>query len=326
MGKTMLAGVSGENGLHLAEVPVPVPAEGQVLVRVRAAGMNRADLNAARGAGVATKASLGRPIGMEWAGEVAEIGAGVTGLKPGDHVMCSGAGGYAPFAVADAGRCFRLSGAEPDWPKMAVLPLVLMTAHDALITNGRMSEGGTVLVQGASSAVGLATMQIARLKGAKTVIGLSGNPEKRARLAAFGATHALDPDADWLAAVLEATEGRGVDTVVDMVSGDAMNRLMQATAIRGRIVNVGRLGGTTAQFDFDLHAARRLDYIGVTFRTRSAEEVRRIVELVQQDLWDDIEGGRLSLPIDRSFALSDAVAAHAHMAGNAHFGKIVLIP
>lgn len=327
MAETMLAGVSGEGGLQLAEVPVPAPAAGQVLVRVRAAGMNRADLNAARGAGVATKASLGRPIGMEWAGEVVEAGPGVTGLRPGDCVMCSGSGGYAPFAVTDAGRCLRLAGPVADWPRLAVLPLVLMTAHDALVTNGRLPAGGAVLVQGASSAVGLAALQIARLKGAATIVALSSNPTKRARLAEFGATLVLDPGApDWVAQVLEATGGRGVDTVVDMVSGAAVNRLMQATAVCGRIVNVGRLGGTSAPFDFDLHAARRLDYIGVTFRSRSAEEVRDIVDRLRAELWPDIESGRLTLPVDCSFPLAEAVAAHGYMASNAHFGKIALIP
>ena len=327
MSETMIAGVSGEDGLRIAEVPVPTPGPGQVLVSVRAAGMNRADLNAARGAGVASKASLGRPIGMEWAGEIVETGPDVTGLKVGDRVMCSGSGGYSAYAVADAGRCLKLDTTGLGYDSAAVLPLALMTAHDALISNGQLPVGGTVLVQGASSAVGLATLQIARLRGATVVIGTSTSADKRARLSDFGATHVVDPKKEgWVEEVLSATDGIGVDTTVDMVSGPAVNTLMRATAVKGRIVNVGRLGGTRADFDFDLHAARRLAFIGVTFRSRSAQEISDIVERLRADHWGAIAAGELSLPIDRSFALSDAIAAHAHMAANAHFGKIVLIP
>ncbi|MGV6871931.1 quinone oxidoreductase family protein [Pseudochelatococcus sp. B33] len=327
MTEKMLAGVSSETGLSLTETPVPRPGDGQVLIAVKAAGINRADLNAARGAGVATRASLGKPIGMEWAGEVVALGRGVDSLRVGDKVACSGTGGYASFAVTDAGRCFPLARDMQDWVRYAVLPLAVMTAHNALITQGRLPEGGCALVQGASSAVGLAALQIAALKGARVIIGTSTNPAKRARLTEFGATLALDPThPDWVSAVLEATGGKGADTVVDMVSGSGINALMKASAIQGRIVNVGRLGGTTSEFDFDLHAARRLDYIGVTFRTRSPEEIRTIVDLARSDLWADIEDGRLALPVDRVFPLAEAVAAHEHMRSSAHFGKIVLVP
>ncbi|MDR5651197.1 zinc-binding dehydrogenase [Ruixingdingia sedimenti] len=327
MTELMKAGVSSENGLRIAEVPRPAPGPGQVLVKVAAAGMNRADLNAAKGAGVATKGSLGRPIGMEWAGEVAELGQGVTGLRVGDRVMCSGTGGYAEYAVADAGRTIALGDAGFDLQQAAVLPLVLMTAHDAVVTNGRLAKGDAVLVQGASSAVGLMSMQIAALRGARMIAGTSGNAAKRVRLTEFGATHALDPaSGDLERVVLDATGGKGVELVVDMVSGASVNGSMRMAAVRGRMVNVGRLGGAVAEFDFDLHAAKRLDYIGVTFRTRSPEEVRAIVEKMKADLWDDLLAGLLRLPTDRSFALADAIAAHDHMRVNAHFGKIVLVP
>ncbi|MCV0394923.1 MAG: zinc-binding dehydrogenase [Rhizobiaceae bacterium] len=323
----MKAGVAGENGLSIAEVERPAPGPEQVLVKVVAAGMNRADLNAARGAGVASKASLGRPIGMEWAGEVVELGTGVTGLAVGDRVMCSGSGGYAEYAVADMGRTMRLAASGPELERAAVLPLALMTADDALVTNGRMQQGDDVLVHGASSAVGLMTLQIARLKGARTIAATSGDAGRRARLAEFGATHPVDPnEAGWAESLAEQVGGDGIDVAVDMVSGAGIKALMKLAAVRGRIVNVGRLGGTKAEFDFDLHAAKRLNYIGVTFRTRSLAEIRAIAAKVRDDLWDDIAAGRLSLPIDRSFALDDALAAHEHMAANRHFGKIVLIP
>ena len=125
--------------------------------------------------------------------------------------------------------------------------------------------------------------------------------------------------------VKEATGGKGVDLIVDQVSGGVANQNMQAAAILGRIVNVGRLGGMKGEFDFDLHALKRIDYIGVTFRTRSQEEVRAIVRAARADLWPAIETGKLSVPIDRTFPLAEAALALAHMKANAHFGKIVLI-
>ena len=125
--------------------------------------------------------------------------------------------------------------------------------------------------------------------------------------------------------VKEATGGKGVDLVVDQVSAGVMNQNMEAAAVLGRIVNVGRLGGMKGEFNFDLHALKRIDYIGVTFRTRSAEEVRAIVAAARADLWPAIEAGKLSLPIDRTFPLAEAAEALAHMKANAHFGKIVLV-
>ena len=327
MTEMMRAGFASPTGLAVGEAPRPSPSAEQVLVRVAAAGMNRADLNAAKGAGVATAGSFGKPIGMEWAGEIVETGSAVEGFRPGDKVMCSGTGGYAEYAVADAGRTLKLEGTALSMYQAAVLPLVLMTAHDAVVTHGRLENGGALLVQGASSAVGLMAMQIARLRGARLVAGTSGNAQRRSSLARFGATHVFDPaQPGWVDDLVAATGGSGVDAVVDMVSGPGINDSLKATRVLGRIVNVGRLGGASAEFDFDLHAARRIDYVGVTFRTRSAAEVREIVRRMREDLWDEVSAGRIGLPIDRSFSLDDAVAAHEHMRANAHFGKIVLKP
>ena len=124
--------------------------------------------------------------------------------------------------------------------------------------------------------------------------------------------------------MLEATGGKGVDLIVDMISAPVANGNLRATRILGRIVNVGRLGGAKGEFDFDLHAARRISYVGVTFRTRSVEEVREINRRMRQNLWGAVEAGRLHLPIDRSFPLEQANEAQAHMRANAHLGKIVL--
>ena len=323
----MKAGVATVDGLAIRSVPRPAPGAEQVLVRVMAAGMNRADLLAARGQYSPADDAQDKPIGMEWAGEVVEVGSDVKDIRVGQRIMCSGSGGYAQYAVADHKRTISLEGSSLSFEQAAVLPLALLTAHDAVVTHGRLAQGDSVLVQGASSAVGLMCLQIARSMGAGFVIGTSTNEERRSKLQEYGADLAIDPlHDDWPEQVLAATEGKGVQLVVDMVSGRTVNQNMQASSILGRIVNVGRLGGGHVEFDCDLHAKKRLDYIGVTFRTRSVEEVREINRKMLEDLWSKVLAGDISLPIDRSFSLDEAPQAHAHMAANQHFGKIVLKP
>ena len=321
----MKAAVVGEKGLEIRDVPQPRPKPNEVLVRVRAAGLNRAELAIAAGHRHGSQGGPGAIPGLEWSGEVVEIGAEVRGIKPGDRVMCSGSGGYAEYAVADWGRVSPIPANNMTYAQAATLPVALQTMHDALVTNGRLKEGESVLIQGASSGVGLMALQIARHKGAKLVMGTSTNAARRARLTEYGADLALDSrDPAWPERVAEATEGKGVDLIIDQVSASVANQNMKAAAVLGRIVNVGRLGGMKGEFDFDLHALKRIDYIGVTFRTRSLEEVREIVRRMRADLWDAVEAGKLALPIDRSFPLEEAAAAQAHMRANAHFGKIVL--
>jgi NADPH2:quinone reductase len=321
----MKAAVVGEAGLEIRDIPTPRPKANEVLVRVRAAGLNRAELGITAGHRHGAVGGVGTVIGLEWSGEVAEIGADVKGVKPGDRVMCSGNGGHAEYAVTDWGRVAPVPANNMSWEQAATLPVALQTMHDALVTNGRLRAGETVLIQGASAGVGLMGLQIAKLKGARLVIGTSTNAARRARLAEFGADLALDSsDPAWPDAALAATEGKGVDLIVDQVSGAVANQNLKAAAVLGRIVNVGRLGGTRAEFNFDLHALKRIDYIGVTFRTRSLEEVREITRRMRADLWPAIEAGKLQLPIDHVFPLDEAAAAQAHMRANAHFGKIVL--
>jgi NADPH2:quinone reductase len=197
--------------------------------------------------------------------------------------------------------------------------------HNAIVTAGRLKRGETLLIQGASSGVGLMGLQIGKLMGASIVMGTSTNPERRAKLKDFGCDLALDSsDRKWPDAVKKATGDKGVDLIVDQVSASVANQNLEAASILGRIVNVGRLGGMKGEFNFDLHAAKRIDYIGVTFRTRSAEEVREINRLMRADLWEAVEEGKLSLPIYRTFPLEKAAEALAMMKANQHFGKIVL--
>jgi NADPH2:quinone reductase len=322
----MKAAVVTEGGLEVREVPKPKPKANEIVVKVRAASLNRADLGVAAGHQHGPIGGAGTVPGLEWAGEVEEVGAEVTSFRTGDRVMCSGSGGYAEYAATDHGR----ASPVPDgmsFETATTLPVALQTMHNAIVTNGRLQRGESILIQGASSGVGLMALQIARRRGAAVVIGTSTNADRRARLAEFGATHAIDTsDPSWPDKAREATGGKGVDVIIDQVSASVANGNMQAAAVLGRIVNVGRLGGSKGEFDYDLHALKRISYIGVTFRTRSVEEVREINRLMREDLWDAVAAGELRLPIDRSFALSDVKAALAHMKANQHFGKILLIP
>jgi len=321
----MKAAVVGEKGLEIRDVPAPRPKPNEVLVRVRAAGLNRAELSVAAGHRHGGIGGPGTIVGLEFAGEVAEVGAEVEAVKAGDRVMCSGSGGYAEYAVTDWGRVSRVPDRNMSWEEAATLPIALQTMHNAVVTAGRLKPGETALIQGASSGVGLMGLQIAKLMGAKLVVVTSTNADRRARLKEFGADLAVDTtDPAWPDHVLAATDGEGVHLIVDQISASVANQNLRATRVLGRIVNVGRLGGSKGEFDFDLHAARRIDYIGVTFRTRSLDEVREITRLMRQDLWDAVEAGKLRLPIDRVFPLDEAAEAQAHMKANRHFGKIVL--
>jgi NADPH2:quinone reductase len=211
------------------------------------------------------------------------------------------------------------------YTQAACFPVALQTMHNAIVTAGRLKRGETLLIQGASSGVGLMGMQIGKLMGAALVIGTSTNPARRARLKEFGCDLALDSGApNWPEDVKQATGGKGVDLIVDQVSAGVANQNLEAAAILGRIVNVGRLGGMKGEFNFDLHALKRVDYIGVTFRTRTPEEVHAINQAMRADLWPAVEAGKLSLPIDKTFPLEQVAEALAMMAANRHFGKIVI--
>jgi NADPH2:quinone reductase len=321
----MKAAVITTSGLQIHDVPRPEPKPDEVLVRIRAAGLNRVDLDMAAGLAYGHTGGPGMIGGLEFAGEIAGIGSNARGMKVGDRVMCSGVGGYAEYAVVDHGRCVPIPANNMSFEQAATLLVALQTMHNALVTVGRLCAGESVLIQGAGSGVGLMGMQIAKLMGAKPVLGSSTSSARRARLQEFGADVAIaTTDPNWPDAVLAATGGAGVNLIVDQVSGGVANGNLKAAAVLGRIVNVGRLGGPTGEFDFELHALKRIDYIGVTFRTRTVEEVRAIVQAMRADLWPAVQAGTLTLPIDRVFPLDQVVEAQAHMRANSHLGKIVL--
>jgi NADPH2:quinone reductase len=322
----MKAFVYGANGAEVADVAKPAPKGTQVLVRVRACGLNRADLGMTKGHAHGSAGGVGTVLGMEWAGEIAELGSDAKGVKVGDRVMGSGGAAFAEYTLADHGRLFHIpASSNMSYQDAATLPVALATMHNAVVTNGGLQHGQSVLIQGASSGVGLMAMQIARLKGARIVIGSSTDATRRGRLKEFGADLAVDSsDPGWVKQVLDATGGEGVDLIVDQVSGKLASQNLAATRIKGRIVNVGRLGGTHGDFNFDLHAARRINYIGVTFRTRSIEEIRAIFDEVRRDIWPAVESRKLQLPIDKVFAFADIGKAFERMEANQHLGKIVV--
>ena len=320
----MKAYVYGAHGAEITDVAKPAPKGTQVLVRVRACGLNRADLGMTKGHAHGSAGGAGTVLGMEWAGEIAELGPEAKGVKIGDRVMGSGGQAFAEYTLADHGRLFR-APSNMNFEESATLPVALATMHNAVVTNGALQTGQSVLIQGASSGVGLIAMQIAKLKGASLVIGSSTDAVRRGRLNEYGADLAVDSsDPGWVDQVLKATDGNGVDLIVDQVSGKVANQNLAATRIKGRIVNVGRLGGTRAEFNFDLHAARRITYVGVTFRTRTIEEIREIFDEVRKDIWGAVESRKLQLPIDRVFAFDDIGKAFEHMEANKHLGKIVV--
>jgi len=320
----MKAYVYGAGGAAITEVAKPSAKGEQVLVRVRACGLNRADLGMTKGHVHGSAGGVGTVLGMEWAGEVAEIGPQAKGVKVGDRVMGSGAAAFAEYTLADHGRLFR-TPSNMNFEEACTLPVALTTMHNAVVTVGGLQPWQSVMIQGASSGVGLMGLQIAKLKGAKLVVGSSTDPARRARLKEFGADLAVDSsDPTWVDAVLQATAGEGVDLIVDQISGKVASQNLKAAKVKGRIVNVGRLGGTHADFNFDLHAARRIDYVGVTFRTRTMEEIREIFDKVRNDVWGAVESRKLQLPIDKVFAFDDIGKAFEHMEANKHLGKIVV--
>jgi NADPH2:quinone reductase len=321
----MKAAVLGENGVEVRELPKPEPKPNEVLIRVRASSLNRADLLVSLGHQHGRVGGVGSRIGLECAGEVAEVGGEVKDFKPGDRVVGRAPGSYAEFVVTDPGTIYRMPANNMSFAQAACLPVALQTMHNAIVTAGRLKRGETLLIQGASAGVGLMGLQIGKLMGAALVMGTSTNPQRRARLKEFGCDLALDStDPTWPQQVKKATADKGVDLIVDLVSGGVANQNLEAASVLGRIVNVGRLGGMKGEFNFDLHALKRIDYIGVTFRTRTPEEVREIVRAMRADLWPAIEAGKLALPIDKTFALDQVAEALSMMRANKHFGKIVL--
>ena len=320
----MRAVILAEDGVRLAEVDRPEVKPNQVLVKVASCSVNRSDLLTTQGKNYGHVGGAAKVMGAAFCGEVVEVGAETSGVAVGDRVMALGAAGWAEYAVADYRRTLPVPDGM-DLIQGGTFSSALLTMHDAIVTNGAFQKGQSILIQGASTGVGLMGLQIAKHLGASLVIGTSTNAERRGRLSEFGADLALDSrDPGWVDQVLEATDGQGVDLVVDQISGSLFNQTMAATRIHGRIINVGRLGGEKAEFDFNMLAERRLTYIGTTGRTRSLEEHAEVFRSAGANLWDAMEAGVFEMPIDSTFDISEAAAALERAAANKHFGRIML--
>ena len=313
----------GPEVLVVGERPLPVAGNGEVLIKVAAAGVNRADTSQRKGN---YPVPPGAPdiLGMEVSGTVVAVGAGVTQWKVGD-ALCAlvAGGGYAEYCVAPAANCMPI-------PKGltviegGALPETFMTVWSNVWDRAQLAPGESVLIQGGSSGIGVTAIQVAKALG-HTVYATAGSAEKCAACEKLGADRAINyKTEDFVAVVKELTGGKGVDLIIDVVSGPLANQNMEASAVRGRIVSVGRLGGTSSQLDFNLHALKRISFIGVTFRTRSVQEIRDLNAKMMAELSDAVASAALRMPVDKTFPLDQAEAAFEHMRTNQHFGKVVL--
>ena len=306
--------------VEVQDIPVPQVGAGQVLVRVRAAGLNRGEINQAR------ELRSGNTItaGVELAGEVAQVGEGVTGWREGDRVMGHGKGCQAEYVVMDPLALMPVPE-NLSWVDAAAFPNVFITAHDAVVTNGELRKGESILVNGASGGVAMAAIQIASLLGAKPVIATSRSAAKLDKLSQFGVDVGIDSSREsQLEVVMAATDKRGVDVIIDTVGGPVFEANMDSLAVKGRLVNIARLGSATAQIDLAKLWLKRLKLIGVTFRTRTEQERLECIQACARDLLPFLEAGRIRLPIDRTFTIDEIAEAHAYMQLDQHVGKIVL--
>ena len=323
----MKAVTLGDDGVEIKELPNPEPTSEQVLVKVKSCGLNRSDLLETQGQSFGHTGGDTKIIGGEFAGEIVELGEGVEDLKVGDKVMCRGGSGWAEYAVANHKRAIKFNPEQISWEQAASIQGNLQTMHDAIVTNGKFISGQSVFIQGASSGVGIIGLQIAKALGASLVLGSSTNQNKLSKLSSYGADILIDTSKEnWLDEVLDVTEGKGVDVLIDMLSGDFVNKNMEATKINGHLINIGRLAGMNGNFNYDLHAKRRLHYVGTTGRTRSVEENLDVARVANKDLWDHVIDGKIRHVIFKTFRLNEASDALNIMNENRHFCKLVLLP
>ncbi len=306
--------------LELRDVPEPEPKAGEVLARVKAAGLNRGEFIAGHG----VSGSTPKAGGIEAAGEVVKVGEGVKAFKPGDRVMGRAFHAYSEFAMFRIGDAMA-APAKLSWEEAAGASIAYLTAYDMLWPGGELKAGEWLLVTAASAGVGVASVQLGKLIGAK-VIGTSGSAEKLKKLTTLGLDLGLqNRNGGFEKAVMEATGGKGVNLVVNNVGGSVFAECIKVMAYKGRLATVGYVDGVvTAELDILALHSKRLKLYGVSNKMRSAAEVAEGVRGFERDVLPAIASGHVRPVIDKVFPFAQLPQAKAYMESNAHLGKIIL--
>jgi len=306
------------------ERPMPVAGTNELLIDVAAAGVNRPDVMQRRGKYPPPPGASDIP-GLEVAGTVAALGDGVRDFRVGDRVcaLVSG-GGYAEYCVAPAPQCLPVP-AGLDVVAAAAIPETFFTVWTNVFERGRLNTGESILIHGGSSGIGTTAIQLAHAWGAR-VFATAGSPEKCRACETLGAERAINyRDEDFVAAVRDATSGRGVDVVLDMVGAEYFPRNLEVLAIEGRLVEIATQRGAKVELNLQTVMQRRLTITGSTLRARSIEEKGRVAAGVREHVWPLIESGKVRPHVFRTFPLREAAAAHRLMESSAHIGKIILV-
>jgi NADPH:quinone reductase len=313
----------GPEALVAAEWPDPRMGDDEILIKVAAAGVNRADLLQRRGMYPSPPGAPANP-GLEVAGTVAAIGTDVRGFKVGEAVCALLAGGgYSQFCAVPAGQVLRVPGAL-SMVEAASLPEAYFTVWSNVFEFGRLQPGERLLVHGGSSGIGVAAIQLAAARG-HTVFATAGSEEKCNFCGRLGAVRAINyRDQDFVKEVLEATDDNGVNVILDMIGGSYLPRNLQALATEGRLVMIATQGGAKGEVDVLRIMQRRLVVTGSTLRARSVEFKEAIRAQLLQHVWPLLDSGRIRPVVDKVFAFEEAGAAHAYMDSGVHKGKIVL--
>ncbi|HYX30908.1 MAG TPA: NAD(P)H-quinone oxidoreductase [Pyrinomonadaceae bacterium] len=328
MRAVVITSFGGVEGLAICDMPdAPMPTLDRVRLRVRAAGLNRADILQRLGRYPAPPGYPQDIPGIEFAGEVESIGEEVREWKIGDRVFgIIGGGGQAEYVTVPANHLARIPD-NLDWAEAAAVPEVFMTAHDALFTQCGLTIGEHVLIHAAGSGVGTAAIQLVSAAGA-FAYGTSRTAEKLERAKEFGLTNSVAVDADpnqFVEAVKTWTNGAGVNVVLDLVGAAYLKANLQSLATRGRLIFVGTTSGSKAEIDYGIVMSKRLKVMGTSLRTRSAEEKAKATRLFAQQVVPLLATGQVRPIIDQVFKIEEVRAAHERIESNESFGKVVLM-
>lgn len=313
----------GPDALRLVELPDPVAGTGEVLVRVAATAVNRADVMQREGH-YPPPPGASDVLGLELSGRIETLGDGVEGWAVGEHVMAVVAsGGYAELAAVPAGCLLPVPGAL-EVIEAAAIPEVFTTVYDSVFVRGRLAVGETLLVHGGSSGIGTAAVQLARHAGAQVLVTASSG-EKLDAARQLGAADGFDYTAqDWVALARAATGDHGVDVVLDVVGAPYLGRNLEVLAVEGRLVVIGLQGGATAELDLGLMLRRRLSVMASSLRARSVEEKAALAARMRTDVLPGFEEGALRPVVDRVLDLADIAEAHRVVEAGEHIGKVLL--